>query len=279
MTRLFRGALPLLFGFLLLGLVLAQPLRAADRARIEAFLVTTGFDVALDSIAQASASAPGMLGLEAESFGSQWTTLTREVFDTKGMRVQALDILEQTLSDAALDHAVEFYASDLGQRLVVAENDAHMADDDLKEEAGEAIVSELVRHGSGRVESLKRMNRAIDSSGTALRALQEIQLRFLLAASAAGVIDLQMEVDDLRELLRGNETEMRNALQLSALASAAYTYQAFSDDEVDAYTEALEQPLMQEVYELLNAVQYSIMADRFEVLAVRMAELQPVQEL
>jgi len=36
---------------------------------------------------------------------------------------------------------------------------------------------------------------------------------------------------------------------------------------------------MARVYELMNAVQYEIMANRFEVLAARMAELQPAQEL
>ncbi|NDW44020.1 DUF2059 domain-containing protein [Ruegeria sp. PrR005] len=257
----------------------ARPGLAADRARIEAFLVTTGFDVALDSIALSSASAPQMLGLDAEAFGQQWRDLAEEVFDTETMRSDALDILEETLSEEALDHAVGFYASDLGQRLVIAENDSHLEDDDLKQEAGQAIVSELVRHGSGRLEWLKRMNRAIDSSGTALKALQEIQLRFLLAASAAGVIELEMDTEDLRALLQQNETELRNALQLSALAGAAFTYQAFSDAEVQSYTEALEEPLMQEVYELLNAVQYHIMADRFEHLAARMAGLQPTQDL
>lgn len=257
----------------------ARPGLAADRARIEAFLVTTGFDVALDSIALSSASAPQMLGLDSEAFGQQWSDLAEEVFDTETMRSDALDILEETLSEEALDHAVDFYTSDLGQRLVVAENDSHLEDDDLKQEAGQAIVSELVRHGSGRLEWLKRMNRAIDSSGTALKALQEIQLRFLLAASAAGVIELDIDTEDLRALLQRNETELRNALQLSALAGAAFTYQAFSDAEVQRYTEALEEPLMQEVYELLNAVQYHIMADRFEHLAARMAGLQPTQDL
>ncbi|SDC09307.1 DUF2059 domain-containing protein [Ruegeria marina] len=270
--------MPLAAIVLLLSLAVL-PARAADRTRIEAFLVTTGFDVALDSIALSSASAPQMLGLDAEAFGQQWRDLAGEVFDTDAMRSDALDILEETLSDDALDHAVAFYASDLGQRLVVAENASHMEDDELKQEAGQAIVSELVRHGSTRVEWLKRMNRAIDSSGTALRALQEIQLRFLLAASAAGVIELDMDTEDLRTLLRRNETELRNSLQISALAGAAFTYQAFSDSEVQTYTEALEQPLMQEVYELLNAVQYHIMADRFERLATRMAGLQPTQDL
>ncbi|WP_319547163.1 DUF2059 domain-containing protein [Ruegeria conchae] len=272
-------AISVIILLLSLGAITVQS-HAASRDQIEAFLTTTGFDVALESIAHASASAPQMLGIDPDGFGSDWTRLTEEVFDTELMHDTAVSILEQTLSDEALDHAVTFYASTLGQRLVVAENAAHSdEDDDAKQLAGQEIVSELIKNGSSRVESLKRMNRAVDASGTSLRALQEIQVRFLMAASASGIIDLQLNGDELREMMRRNEGDMRRSLQLSALAGAAYTYQEFSDDDVDAYVEALEQPLMQEVYELLNAIQYEIMAMRFEVLAARMAELRPAQDI
>jgi hypothetical protein len=36
---------------------------------------------------------------------------------------------------------------------------------------------------------------------------------------------------------------------------------------------------MQKVYDIMNAVQFSIMADRFEELAVRMAKLEPSEDL
>ncbi len=278
-NRVERSVVPLLA--LLVALVLVPvSSAAANRDRIEAFLNTTGFDVALESIALASGSAPEMLGIDPDGFGSDWTRLTEEVFDTELMHETAVSILEETLSDEALAHAVEFYASDLGQRLVEVENAAHLnEDEEAKQQEGQEIVAGLVQDGSPRVEQLKRMNNAIDASGTSLRALQEIQLRFLLAASASGVIDLQLDADELRLMLRQNEAGMRQALQLSALAGAAYTYQDFSDAEVEAYAEALEQPLMQEVYELLNAIQYEIMAMRFEVLAVRMADLHPAQDI
>ncbi|WP_299075323.1 DUF2059 domain-containing protein [uncultured Ruegeria sp.] len=274
-----RFAIPFLVPLAALVLIPLQVV-AANRDRVEAFLTTTGFDVALESIALASGSAPQMLGIDPDGFGSDWTRLTEEVFDTEDMHETAVTILEQTLSDEALGHAVEFYASDLGQRLVEAENASHMIDDDeAKQMEGQEIVAGLIQDGSQRVESLKRMNRAIDSTGTALRALQEIQLRFLLAASASGVIDLQLGADELRQMMKRNETAMRQSLQLSALAGAAYTYQDFSDSDVDAYVEALEQPLMQEVYELLNAIQYEIMAMKFEILAARMADLHPAQDI
>ena len=280
MTLIVRSTvLPLI----LLVFTLISPRAWADgagRDRIEAFLTTTGFDVALESIALASASAPQMLGIDPDGFGADWTRLTEEVFDTKDMHEIAVSILEQTLSDDALTTAVEFYASDLGQRLVVAENASHMIEDDeAKQLEGQEIVAGLVQEGSTRLAALKRMNSAIDSSDTALRALQEIQVRFLLAASASGVIDLQLDGDELRALIGSSETAMRHAMQVSALAGAAYTYQDFSEDDINAYADALEQPLMQEVYELLNAIQYEIMAMKFEVLAARMADLHPAQDI
>lgn len=265
---------------LISAVTVAAPARAADRDRIAAFLQVTGFDVALDSIAFSAGAAPKMLGLDPGLFGSEWTRLSKQVFDTERMYEMGLEILEPTLSDEALTHAVEFYASDLGQRLVAAENSAHMVEDDTeKQTEGMRILAELRDSDPDRIALLERMNGAIDSTGSSLRALQEVQFRFLMAAAGAGVIDLRADADELRALLKQNEDQMREAIRASALAGAAYTYREFPNADVAAYAEALEQPLMQQVYELLNAVQYEIMANRFEVLAARMAELRPGQDI
>lgn len=274
--RAFRsGFTALVFCFLLPALA-----AAADRAKLETFLEVTGFDVALDSIGLSAESAPEMLGLQAEDFGSEWTRLTRDVFATQKMHDLALDILGETLSDDLLIHASDFYATDLGKRLVVAENASHMSDDDaLKSESGEAIVTGLERLDSKRLTYLERMNKASDSAGTGLRAIREVQVRFLMAAAGAGVIELQIDEPDLREMLGSNEDELRSDLERGALTGAAYTYQAFSDEEVLAYTEALEHPDMRQVYDLMNAVQFEVMANRFEALARAMSALQPSQEL
>jgi len=253
---------------------------ASDTDQVDEFLTITGFDVALESIKLSAGSAPSMLGLDAAAFGSQWTQMTEEVFDVDTMKGLAKDILTATLSDELLNHANGFYGSDLGKRLVDAENASHMVEDDAaKSEAGEAIVSGLVRIGSDRVQQLNRMNRAIDNSGNSVRALQEIQVRFLLAAAGAGVIDLQLDEPDLRALLQSQEGDLIQSIQAGALSGAAYTYQAFSDEEVAAYANALENPKMQEVYELMNAVQYEVMANRFEAMAVAMSRLQPSTDL
>ena len=72
---------------------------------------------------------------------------------------------------------------------------------------------------------------------------------------------------------------MRTSIKANALANAAFTYQAFSDDEMTTYAAALENPKMQEVYALMNAVQYEIMANRYEAVAARLSGMQPSQDL
>ncbi|MEM8656109.1 MAG: DUF2059 domain-containing protein [Pseudomonadota bacterium] len=260
---------------------------AADRAKLQDFLEVTGFDVALESIRLSAESAPQMLGLEAEDFGTEWTRLTTDVFQTELMHNLALDILEETLDDDLLTHAAGFYATDLGQRLVEAENASHMKeDDDLKHESGEAIVAGLEQLESPRLDYLRRMNEASDTANVSVRAIQEIQVRFLMAAAGAGVIEFGLneegeDIDeaDLRELLSSDEDAMKEEIAAGALTGAAYTYQSFSDAEGLDYAEALEHPKMRKVYDLMNAVQYEIMANRFEALARAMQSLQPSQEL
>ena len=263
-----------------LALLSAGSAQAAERGKVQAFLEVTGFDVALDSIALSASDAPNMLGLSAGDFGSEWTRLSQSVFDRTKMRELALDILTETLEEDALSHAAAFYASDLGQRLVMAENASHLVEeDDTKQAAGQRIIADLVKADSNRVALYHRMGQAIDAAGSGLRFIQQIQFRFLMAASAAGVIELQLDADGLRALQRDQEGEMRMALRASNLAASAYTYQGFSEAEIEAYVEALETPLMQEVYELLNAVQFEITANRFEALAYRMKELGQGEEL
>ncbi len=273
---LFAMCLVSLTGFL----AFSTSAKAADQTRLEAFLEVTGFDVALDSIRLSADSAPQMLGMQADDFGSEWSRLVGDVFSTGVMHDMALDILGNTLSDDLLTHAADFYASDLGQRLVAVENKSHMVEEDgLKSETGTEIIAGLVRIGSPRVEILNKLNEATDVEDTSIKAIQEVQIRFLMAAAAAGVIELQMEEPDLREAMRNQQDELRTSIKANALASSAYTYQAFSDDEVATYAEVLENPKMQEVYALMNAVQYEIMANRFEAVAERLSRMQPSQDL
>ena len=272
-------------GFILLSiaftfLLAAQAVRAADRDRITAFLEVTGFDVALDSIALSAGDAPAMLGMSEDDFGTLWQRTADDVFDVAQMQTMALDILEQTLSDELLSHAAEFYASDLGQRLVEVENAAHMLEDTTeKKDVGQALVTDWTQSGNARLGLFERMTQASGSIETSLAMHQELQVRFLLAASAAGVLPFRLDEGALRALMKENEEEVAGLILESSLAGSAFTYRDFSDDELESYVTALEHPQMQQVYELLAAVQFEITVDRFEQLAFRLADLVAGEDL
>lgn len=273
-----------LAGFvLILGLLAAQTALAADAKKIDRFLEITGFDVALDSIVIGAEDAPAILGQDPGAFGVIWKKMVLDVMDPAEIRADARTMLEAALDDADLQVALDFYGSDLGQRLVVAENESHLEkSDDQRDEAGDSLLSALEgagAEGQERLDLFRRMNVAIDPQGLSLRAMQEVQIRFLLAAAAAGVVRLKMDEADMREMFHKQEPELRAAIERTSLAGAAYTYQSFGDAELLVYVEALESPAMRRVYELMNAIQFEITAQRFEMLAARMAGLLPSQEL
>ena len=279
--RLFpAGALALVFAVLM---SFASAVRAADRADVDRFLKITGFDIALETIALGALNAPEMLGQDPGDFGDKWRSTVEEVMKPAEIVELGAMMLEKTLEQELLDHGLAFYGSDFGMMVVAAENAAHQDPDDAtRDEAGQAIVSALVRAGAegrNRLDYLRRMNAAVDSEGMALRAIEEIQIRFLMAAAAHGVIALRMDEADMREMFRRQEAQNRAALLASGLANAAYTDQSLSDDELRRYTEALEAPKMKELYTLMKAIQYEITAMKFETLASRMADLRPSQEL
>lgn len=252
---------------------------AADRAELEDFLKTTGFDVAIESIAVGAGGAPSMLGLEGNEFGQTWSDLTEEVFVPSDMVEQALTLLAERIQQEDLDFAADFYGSDLGQRLVQSENLSHMDDDELKRIAGTQIVSDMVKNGDPKIEYFQRMHVAIDPEGLGLKAVQVIQVRFILAASRAGVIRQDLDEEMLWAQIDANEASTRRAMLQNSITSAAYTYQGFTAEELEAYTVALEDPKMQNVYEVMNAVHYQIMSDRMDALALHLDKLMPSEEL
>ena len=271
-----RPAVLVLSLALMMQAVVAQ---AADRDKIIAFMQVTGFDVALDSLRLSAGSAPAMLGLEENDFGADWTLLADEVFEESQMRADAVDILARTLSDEALAFAAEFYASPLGQRLVEAGNASHMMDDAIKEAEGQEVAAQLMLEESPRLEIFEAMGEAIGSQEDSIKRITEIQVRFIMSAQAAGLVDGQMSEEDLRGAILSQAEEIKMSMRLNALTGNAYTYRDFSDADMQAYLDALRDPLMQEVYELMSAVQFTIQVDRFEILAAKMIELHPSQEL
>ena len=130
-----------------------------------------------------------------------------------------------------------------------------------------------------RVMAFERMGQAIDPNDIGPKAFQEVQIRFVLAAAYAGIIQLRTDEDGLRAAVAEDYESLRDLINESALVANAWTYRDFSDKDVLIYAEALEHPDMATVYELMNAVHYEVMMNRFEALALMLGQLGHAQEL
>ncbi|MBR9762950.1 MAG: DUF2059 domain-containing protein [Rhodobacteraceae bacterium] len=264
-----RTALLALLTALALLLAQAVPGHAASRDEARDFLKITGFDAALESIVMSADNGPAMLGIEDPGFRSLWEVMAARVFRNAPIQDMALDMLSATLTEAEMATADDFYGSDLGRRLVEVENASHLADDAGKPEAAAAALAEVMQaRDIGRLSALERLISALDETSDGAEAMAEVQARFMIAARNAGVIELSVGDDALRDLIAGQFREMaeQDGLQ-TGMANAALTYRDFSTEEIETYAAALEDPGMQRVYELMNAVQYEVMADRFEAAA------------
>ena len=269
--------------FLFAGLlVLAGTFAAqagADRGKLLAFLQVTGFDKAIEGLQDGAVAGPGLAGQDPNDFGQDWVRLAREIFDKPGMIEQALDMMEAVMPDDLVDHAAAFYASDLGQRLVAAENASIETPDDEKYAMGEELVSDMIASDPRRLEMFRQMTDAIGGIDQSVRSVIEIQVRYLLAAMAAGSSDLDMSEADLRAMLQEQSDQIAQNVAIYGILGSAYTYRNFTDAEVEEYLKALQDPKMQQVYEILNAIQFEVMADRYEKLAASLAGLQRKTDL
>jgi len=273
-----RSVIPLVAATLL-AIVPALSAQAADRAKLRAFLEITGFDVAITSMQQGAMAGPGMAGAAPDEFGAQWVRLAEKIFDPDEMLNRSLDMLEAVMPDDLVDHGAAFYASDLGQRLVAVENESHMVASAVKDAEAARILDALSSEGSARIDQYRAMNNAIGGVESNLRAVIEIQVRYLMAAMNAGSVDFEMSEADLRGIFQSQAPQLRQGIEINGIMGGAYAYRDISDADVTAYVAALENPKMRQVYEILNAVQFEIMAERYERLATALADLSPQQDI
>ncbi len=277
--RRFLTFLLLVATFPLAGVTSMAQAQGAPQGKIREFLEVTGFDVAITAIQQGAMAGPALAGSTADQFGRNWVSLAEQVFAPDDMVSDAVDMISAVMPEGLLDHGIAFYGSDLGQRIVLVENESHMEEDETKQAEGEALVTSLVGENSPRIDVFRAMSQSIGSVDVAIRSIVEIQVRYLMAASAAGASDLQIDEVDLRAMLMEQQAEMRKNIEANSLVSNAYAYRDLTDQELVDYLSALQDPQMKQIYEILNAVQYEIMADRYETLAAKLGGLQPETEL
>lgn len=260
-------------------LLSALPLRAADRDKVAAFASVTGYDVVIKSLQRSAAASAAMAGNDTARFAQQYAVLAREVFDPELLHNRALDLLSQLLSDELLHAGADFYATELGQRLVEVENHAHETDYASRQAEGARLVADLSRSNPARIEALGAMNDTVGNDDLTIAGLVEMQTRFILAAQMAGSQKLDLSEPELRQQLQQLAKSGLPEMRRSGVVSAAWTYRDISDSDLMDYLAALQTPEMTELYLVLNKVQFQVMVEFYEKLGARLGEIVPETDL
>ena len=113
------------------------------------------------------------------------------------------------------------------------------------------LAAGLTARSSPQPQYFLDMAESIGSVGASIKSYREVQVRFLMAAMAAGLIEQRFDEEPRFGRCWLNKM-MRPARVLSnnLITSNAYTYRDFTDVEVEAYRDALATIKMMEVYAL-----------------------------
>lgn len=254
---------------------------AASEEKVNEFLSVTGFDVAIDTLPSSAKGGPAILGLETRDFGPGFELAASRAFDLSTLRGEAIQKISEGLSEEEIEHAIDFYDSPLGRRLVKAENISHFDEDS----AARQIRGRIILAGMDADAQEERMNvlnvlaQASVTMEESLRSQTGAQFRFLVAADYEGLHSLSLPEDMMYGLLLSSMLDMKDEILMDAVVSSAVTYESFSNEELVSYTKALQKEDMQSVYEVMDDVYFDLLGDSFVRLAEEMAKLGVSQEL
>lgn len=159
-------------------------------------------------------------------------------FDSRRIQARLVRDLESDLAGTELQAVNDWYESDLGQRLSRAESDSALpaAWESMTSEAG-ALRRQY--DGSRRHQLYKRYDQALGASERAVETAMAVQLQLAEALAALSEGDTTQSVQDQ---VRANRPMIEQQISDQVYLAYLYTYQSFSDQELEQYLAFLESP-------------------------------------
>ena len=198
--------------------------------------------------------------LESDMFpgggGSGWTATVERIYDAARMReafAQALTV-ELAKDPAAIGGMVDFFSSDLGQRVVELEIEARRAYlDDATEEAAKVALEELRAEGGARLEALERFVTVNDLVESNVSGALNANLAFYRGMDEGGAFGGEMTEDQMLSDVWAQEPEVRQSTTDWVYSYLNLAYGPLSDDDLAAYTAFSESEVGQKANRALFA--------------------------
>jgi hypothetical protein len=238
--------MPRLLQFCTLFVVLATaalPLRAGPGADvIETLRLSEVVAIMRDEgIAHGASIGETMLG--PRGTGTGWTTIVEEIHGQERMLTLLRGGLDAALpaEAGALDQPLDFFASDLGDRILTLEISAREAMlDEAVDEAARDGWEALDAEGGPRADRLRRLAEAGDLIEDNVAGGLNSTFAFYrgLTDSGAGVFDMGLQ--EMLADVRSQEPEIRAEIESWLFGYLSLAYGPLSDADLDAYIALFE---------------------------------------
>lgn len=167
-----------------------------------------------------------------------WAALVSRIYDTRKMQARFEAALAEAVGRDAktLAAAQEFFASDLGQRVMSLEIEARRTLlDDAAEAAAKSAWAGLVADKSARVDQITRFGRSNDLIESNVMGALNANLAFYRGLSAQGGFGDPISENQMLAEVWGQEAEIRSETTDWLYPFLALAYQPLTDAELDRY--------------------------------------------
>lgn len=172
---------------------------------------------------------------------AHWNAQIARIYDVKRMRAIVLDRITREFDGQAADRLIDFYNSDLGQRVIVQEIKARraMVDPDI-EQAARDTYQTLLHDDHPRTQLVARFIASGDLLERNLSSALNSTFHYYRGLRDGGALD-KSEQDLLRDVW-AQEDESRADIHEWLYGFLLLAAQPFSDAELTSYVETMEGP-------------------------------------
>ena len=211
--------------------------------------------------------------LEADMFpsggGPGWASSVSEIYDLPLMRARFNQALRAGLASdpQALAEIVDFFSSDLGNRILGLEIEARRAFlDDAAEDAARVAADKRRAGRDPRARQLDRFIEVSDLLEMNVAGALSGNLAFLTGMNETGVNGVTLPEAEVMEQVWGQEAQIRDDSQSWLHAYLGLAYAPLTDAELDAYIAFWETP----AGERLNAALFSAFDEVFSRVSLEL---------
>lgn len=170
--------------------------------------------------------------------GGRWSAAVEHIYDIGPMRTEFDDVFTAQLRDTpeVVDAAMEFFGSDLGQRILKLEVEARRAlMDDATEDAAKLRVEEMIAARDPRLEALRDFAETNDLTEMNVAGALNSNLAFFRGMADAGAFGDQMTEEQMLQDVWAQEPAIRQETEDWLYPYLALAYGPLSDQELADY--------------------------------------------